>query len=150
MLYCRPDGHLFYIYINFPAAPEEETDPLACMPVALWSSVVAVVNVELSDGYAKAVVCVWCLFNCASLTHGVTCIEQVAEIEEAEKDKMRKKCKKIVDHGVNVFVNRQLIYNFPEQVPDVGWQASKSSGRCWTTGGGGACALHLGDGCLTA
>lgn len=40
---------------------------------------------------------------------------QVAEIEEAEKDKMRKKCKKIIDHGVNVFVNRQLIYNFPEQ-----------------------------------
>ncbi|CAM9976567.1 unnamed protein product, partial [Ectocarpus fasciculatus] len=41
---------------------------------------------------------------------------RVAEIEEAEKDKMRKKCKKIVDHGINVFVNRQLIYNFPEQV----------------------------------
>ncbi|CAM9471303.1 unnamed protein product [Ectocarpus sp. 6 AP-2014] len=40
----------------------------------------------------------------------------VAEIEEAEKDKMRTKCKKIVDHGVNVFVNRQLIYNFPEQI----------------------------------
>lgn len=41
---------------------------------------------------------------------------QVAEIEEAEKDKMRKKCKKIIDHGINVFINRQLIYNFPEQV----------------------------------
>lgn len=43
---------------------------------------------------------------------------QVAEIEEAEKDKMRSKCKKIIDHGVNVFINRQLIYNFPEQVRD--------------------------------
>lgn len=43
-------------------------------------------------------------------------LAQVAEIEEAEKDKMRTKCKKIIDHGVNVFVNRQLIYNFPEQV----------------------------------
>ncbi|CAM9540000.1 unnamed protein product, partial [Hapterophycus canaliculatus] len=42
--------------------------------------------------------------------------EGVAEIEEAEKDKMRTKCKKIIDHGVNVFVNRQLIYNFPEQI----------------------------------
>lgn len=42
-------------------------------------------------------------------------MRQVAEIEEAEKDKMRNKCKKIIDHGVNVFVNRQLIYNFPEQ-----------------------------------
>ena len=41
---------------------------------------------------------------------------KVAEIEEAEKDKMRNKCKKIVDHGINVFVNRQLIYNFPEQI----------------------------------
>lgn len=41
---------------------------------------------------------------------------KVAEIEEAEKDKMRKKCKKIIEHGINVFINRQLIYNFPEQV----------------------------------
>eukprot|EP00904_Undaria_pinnatifida_P007128 jgi/Undpi1/3545/HiC_scaffold_16.g06917.m1 len=41
---------------------------------------------------------------------------RVAEIEEAEKQKMRNKCKKIIDHGVNVFVNRQLIYNFPEQI----------------------------------
>ena len=41
---------------------------------------------------------------------------KVAEIEEAEKQKMRNKCKKIIDHGINVFVNRQLIYNFPEQI----------------------------------
>jgi len=41
---------------------------------------------------------------------------KVAEIEEAEKDKMRNKCQKIIDHGINVFVNRQLIYNFPEQI----------------------------------
>lgn len=41
---------------------------------------------------------------------------KVAEIEEAEKDKMRAKVKKIVEHGINVFVNRQLIYNFPEQL----------------------------------
>ncbi|CAN0046817.1 unnamed protein product, partial [Choristocarpus tenellus] len=41
---------------------------------------------------------------------------KVSEIEEAEKDKMRKKCKKIIDHGINVFINRQLIYNFPEQI----------------------------------
>jgi T-complex protein 1 subunit beta len=41
---------------------------------------------------------------------------QVAEIEEAEREKMRTKCKRIIDHGVNVFVNRQLIYNFPEQI----------------------------------
>jgi T-complex protein 1 subunit beta len=41
---------------------------------------------------------------------------KVAEIEEAEKDKMRAKCTKIIAHGVNVFINRQLIYNFPEQI----------------------------------
>jgi len=41
---------------------------------------------------------------------------KVAEIEEAEKDKMRAKVARIVAHGINVFVNRQLIYNFPEQL----------------------------------
>lgn len=41
---------------------------------------------------------------------------KVAEIEEAEKDKMRNKCKKIIDHGINCFINRQLIYNFPESI----------------------------------
>eukprot|EP00698_Gefionella_okellyi_P003507 TRINITY_DN13307_c0_g1_i1.p1 TRINITY_DN13307_c0_g1~~TRINITY_DN13307_c0_g1_i1.p1 ORF type:complete len:535 (-),score=160.65 TRINITY_DN13307_c0_g1_i1:31-1635(-) len=39
----------------------------------------------------------------------------VAEIEEAEKAKMVAKCDKIIAHKCNVFVNRQLIYNFPEQ-----------------------------------
>lgn len=28
---------------------------------------------------------------------------------------MLQKCQKIVDHGINVFINRQLIYNLPEQ-----------------------------------
>lgn len=42
-------------------------------------------------------------------------MSKVAEIEEAEKAKMALKCKKIVDHGINVFINRQLIYNLPEQ-----------------------------------
>merc|ERR1712093_941796 len=42
-------------------------------------------------------------------------MSQVAEIEQAEKQKMKDKCKKIVDHGINVFINRQLIYNVPEQ-----------------------------------
>mmetsp|Transcript_11097 Transcript_11097/g.18622 ORF Transcript_11097/g.18622 Transcript_11097/m.18622 type:complete len:527 (-) Transcript_11097:135-1715(-) len=41
---------------------------------------------------------------------------KVAEIEEAEKDKMRNKCQKIIDHGITCFINRQLIYNFPEQI----------------------------------
>jgi T-complex protein 1 subunit beta len=41
---------------------------------------------------------------------------KVAEIEEAEKNKMKSKCVKIIDHGINCFINRQLIYNFPEQI----------------------------------
>lgn len=43
-------------------------------------------------------------------------MSKVAELEAAEKDKMRKKVKKIIDHGINCFVNRQLIYNFPEEL----------------------------------
>lgn len=43
-------------------------------------------------------------------------IEQLAKIEEQEKQKMRDKVKKILDHGCNVFINRQLIYNYPEEL----------------------------------
>jgi T-complex protein 1 subunit beta len=46
----------------------------------------------------------------------VESMTMVAEIEEAEKDKMRNKCRKIIDHGITCFINRQLIYNFPEQI----------------------------------
>lgn len=45
----------------------------------------------------------------------VDSLNQVAEIEEAEKQKMIEKCDKIMAHECNVFVNRQLIYNRPEQ-----------------------------------
>jgi T-complex protein 1 subunit beta len=41
--------------------------------------------------------------------------EQVALIEKAERERMLAKCQKIIDHGINVFINRQLIYNLPEQ-----------------------------------
>lgn len=43
-------------------------------------------------------------------------ILQVGEIEAAEKSKMREKCEKIISHGINCFINRQLIYNFPEEI----------------------------------
>ena len=46
----------------------------------------------------------------------VDSMNKVAEIEEAEKDKMRSKCDKIIAHGCNVFINRQLIYNLPESI----------------------------------
>eukprot|EP00124_Ichthyophonus_hoferi_P001170 Ihof_evm11s55 gene=Ihof_evmTU11s55 len=41
---------------------------------------------------------------------------KVAEIEVAEKRKMKAKVDKIINHGINCFVNRQLIYNYPEQI----------------------------------
>nr|WCZ58377.1 T-complex protein 1 subunit beta [Paratrimastix eleionoma] len=41
---------------------------------------------------------------------------QVAELEQAEKQKMRDKVENIVSTGCNVFINRLLIYNFPEQI----------------------------------
>lgn len=46
----------------------------------------------------------------------VDSIMKVAEIEEAEKAKMRKKVEKILKYKPDVFINRQLIYNYPEQL----------------------------------
>lgn len=46
----------------------------------------------------------------------VSDFDSVAEIEEAEKEKMRNKVDKIAAFGCNVFINRQLIYNYPEQL----------------------------------
>ena len=43
-------------------------------------------------------------------------VDTLAAIEEAEKDKMRTKVKKILNHNCNVFISRQLIYNLPEQM----------------------------------
>lgn len=40
----------------------------------------------------------------------------IAEIEEAEKRKMKTKVEKILEHRPDVFINRQLIYNYPEQL----------------------------------
>ncbi|KAF2074750.1 hypothetical protein CYY_003938 [Polysphondylium violaceum] len=45
----------------------------------------------------------------------VDSMTELSKLEDAEKEKMLSKCKKIVDHGINCFINRQLIYNLPEQ-----------------------------------
>lgn len=45
----------------------------------------------------------------------VDSVQKVADIEEAEKARMREKCEKIINHGINCFINRQLIYNLPEE-----------------------------------
>mmetsp|Transcript_9163 Transcript_9163/g.25690 ORF Transcript_9163/g.25690 Transcript_9163/m.25690 type:complete len:531 (+) Transcript_9163:87-1679(+) len=42
-------------------------------------------------------------------------LETVSAIEKAERERMYEKCDKIIAHGINCFINRQLIYNLPEQ-----------------------------------
>ncbi|GJS27969.1 T-complex protein 1 subunit beta [Tanacetum coccineum] len=46
----------------------------------------------------------------------VDSMSKIAKIDGAEKDKMREKVQKIIGHGINCFFNRQLIYNFPEEL----------------------------------
>jgi T-complex protein 1 subunit beta len=41
---------------------------------------------------------------------------KVAEIEAAEKQKMKDKVDQILKHDISCFINRQLIYNYPEQL----------------------------------
>jgi len=43
-------------------------------------------------------------------------VARIAEIELAEKEKMKDKVEMICKHDMNVFINRQLIYNYPEQL----------------------------------
>jgi len=53
---------------------------------------------------------------------------KIAEIEVAEKEKMKEKVDNILKHNINVFVNRQLIYNYPEQLfADAGVMAIEHS-----------------------
>uniref|UniRef100_A0A0K0E7K0 T-complex protein 1 subunit beta n=1 Tax=Strongyloides stercoralis TaxID=6248 RepID=A0A0K0E7K0_STRER len=46
----------------------------------------------------------------------VDSVAKVADLEKAEKEKMKDKVEKILKHGCNVFINRQLIYNYPEEL----------------------------------
>lgn len=46
----------------------------------------------------------------------VDSIAKIAELEVAEKEKMKDKVDLILKHNCNVFINRQLIYNYPEQL----------------------------------
>merc|ERR1712226_1395785 len=43
----------------------------------------------------------------------VDSVEKVAEVEQAERDKMKTKCERIMAYKPDVFINRQLIYNYP-------------------------------------
>jgi T-complex protein 1 subunit beta len=42
--------------------------------------------------------------------------DAIAEIEQADKAKMKAKCEKIAAYKPNVFINRQLIYDYPEEI----------------------------------
>jgi len=46
----------------------------------------------------------------------VDSVEKVAEVEQAEREKMKLKCDRIAAYKPDVFINRQLIYNYPEQI----------------------------------
>lgn len=46
----------------------------------------------------------------------VDSINTMAELEKAEKDKMKNKVNKILAYKPTVFINRQLIYNYPESL----------------------------------
>merc|ERR1712165_133727 len=46
----------------------------------------------------------------------VDAVSKVADLELAEKEKMAEKVEMICKHDINVFINRQLIYNYPEQL----------------------------------
>lgn len=46
----------------------------------------------------------------------VDSVAQLAEVEASEKEKMKNKCMKIIKHNINCFINRQLIYNYPEEI----------------------------------
>jgi T-complex protein 1 subunit beta len=41
---------------------------------------------------------------------------KLAELERAEREKMKAKVANIASHGINCFVNRQLVYNYPENL----------------------------------
>lgn len=53
------------------------------------------------------------IFGAAVKVESVT---KLAEIEKAERKKMKDKVSKMLDHKMNVVINRQLIYNYPEQL----------------------------------
>lgn len=41
---------------------------------------------------------------------------KLAELERGEREKMKAKVAKIKQHGITCFVNRQLVYNYPESL----------------------------------
>jgi len=43
-------------------------------------------------------------------------LQEMADIEAAERLKMKQKVDRILSYGIDIFINRQLIYDYPEQL----------------------------------
>jgi T-complex protein 1 subunit beta len=84
-----------------------------------------IIEKKISSGHFKRIIGAKILIANTSLDsdkikiHGtkikVKNLSKLAKIEVREQKKILDKCKKIISHGVNVLINRQLIYNFPER-----------------------------------
>merc|ERR1711991_873015 len=46
----------------------------------------------------------------------VDSVSQLVDVEASEKAKMKSKVDKILNHSIDCFINRQLIYNYPEEL----------------------------------
>lgn len=46
----------------------------------------------------------------------VDSVAELEKVEASEKAKMKAKCNEIISHNINCFINRQLIYNYPEEI----------------------------------
>merc|ERR1712224_363482 len=53
------------------------------------------------------------IYGCKVKTNSLL---SVAEIEASEKLKIKEKCQQILSRGINCFINRQLIYDYPQQI----------------------------------
>ena len=51
------------------------------------------------------------LSECVYATPG-----EIHIIDSSKQEKMKAKVEAIASHGINVFVNRQLVYNYPENI----------------------------------
>merc|ERR1712194_499817 len=71
----------------------------------------------LDEGFIlEKQISVGCSRNKKNAKIKVDSIEKVAEVEQAEREKMKQKCERILAYKPDVFINRQLIYNYPEQL----------------------------------
>eukprot|EP00697_Spironema_sp_BW2_P013641 gnl/Spiro4/3817_TR1887_c0_g1_i1.p1 gnl/Spiro4/3817_TR1887_c0_g1~~gnl/Spiro4/3817_TR1887_c0_g1_i1.p1 ORF type:complete len:532 (+),score=143.67 gnl/Spiro4/3817_TR1887_c0_g1_i1:69-1664(+) len=74
-------------------------------PKRIENARVLIANTQMDNDKIK-------IFGASVQTSNMTV---TSEVEKAERDRMMAKCEKILAYQPNVFINRQLIYNLPEQ-----------------------------------